>query len=98
MNFSIAVRQGLAKPMTDNGAHLCAMLTHDALTGTPANGQNLENFLRVYDRVVILTSTYSEDAPKFTAAHYDSTLRFVPQMTWAFGGGSWLLDPNAPAE
>ena len=97
MNFSIAVRQGLNKVMTDHGAHLCAMLTHDALTGTPANGQTLENFLRVYDRVVILTSTYSEDAPKFTAAHYDSTLRFVPQMTWAFGGGSWLLDPNAPA-
>ena len=98
MNFSIAVRQGLAKPMTDHGAHLCAMLTHDALKGVPANGQNLENFLRVYDRVVIPTATYSDDAPVFTAAHYDSTLRFVPQMTWAFGGGSWLLDPNAPAE
>jgi len=98
MNFAIAVRQGLAKPMTDNGAHLCAMLTHDALTGAPANGQSLESFLRVFDRVVIPTATYSDDAPVFTGAHYDSTLRFVPQMTWAFGGGSWLLDPNAPTE
>ena len=37
-----------------------------------------------------------DDAPLFTAAHYDSTLRFVPQMTWGFGGGSWIIDPNAP--
>ena len=99
MNFSIAVRQGLSRTMTDTGAHLDAVLNHGALTETgTSNGQTLENFLRVYDRVVITTTTYSEDAPVFTAAHYDSTLRFVPQMTWGFGGGSWLLDPSVGTE
>ncbi len=99
MNFSIAVRQGLTKTMTDHGAHLCAMVSHDVLgAADTVNGQSLDNFLRVYDRVVIPTATYAEDAPIFTAAKYDSTLRFVPQMTWAFGGGSWLLDPNAPTK
>ena len=97
MNFSIAVRQGLSRVMASSGAHLCAMMSHDVLGAAESvNGQSLENFLRVYDRVVIPTATYSEDAPIFTGAKYDSTLRFVPQMTWAFGGGSWLLDPNAP--
>ena len=99
MNFSIAVRQGLSRVMAANNAHLCAMMSHDVLgAAETTNGQSLDNFLRVYDRVVIPTATYSEDAPIFTAAKYDSTLRFVPQMTWAFGGGSWLLDPNAPSQ
>ena len=99
MNFSIAVRQGLTKTMTEHGARLCAMVSHDVLgAADTVNGQSLDNFLRVYDRVVIPTATYSEDAPIFTAAKYDSTLRFVPQMNWGFGGGSWLLDPNAPTK
>ncbi len=98
MNFAIAVRQGLSSLMSVEKVHLSAMLTHDALNGTPSNGQSLENFLRVFDRVVIPTGTYGADAPVFTGAGYDSTLRFVPQMTWAFGGGSWILDPNAPKE
>ena len=85
--------------MAANNAHLCAMMSHDVLgAAETSNGQSLDNFLRVYDRVVIPTATYSEDAPIFTAAKYDSTLRFVPQMTWGFGGGSWLLDPNAPTK
>jgi hypothetical protein len=73
--------------------------------GTPEdpvllNNQELtaETVLRVFDRVVIPTGTYGQDAPIFTEAKYDSTLRFVPQMTWGFGGGSWILDPNAPKE
>ena len=100
MNFSIAVRQALANTMLANSAHLCALVAHDVLKSDAAipNGQSLVNFLRVYDRVVILTGTYSDDAPLFTAAHYDSTLRFVPQMTWGFGGGSWIIDPSAPTE
>ena len=96
-NFAIAVRQGLDKALSSNRAHLCAYLSHDALTEAGAsNGQTLDNFLKVFDRVVIPTATYSEDAPIFTAAHIDSTIRFVPQMTWGFGGGSWILDPSAP--
>ncbi len=96
MNFSIAVRRGLDKVLSGSN-RLDAQLSHDVLTVGTSNGQELETMLRVYDRVVILTGTYSEDAPVFTGLHYDSTLRFVPQMTWGFGGGSWILDPNAPA-
>lgn len=97
MNFSLAVRRGLDKELSAGGRRLCVQLNHDVLTAAGAsNGQSLENMLRVYDRVVIPTGTYSEDAPIFTGLKYDSTLRFVPQMTWGFGGGSWILDPNAP--
>ena len=99
MNFAIAVRQGLSKVMNANGTRLDAMMSHDVLGAAESvNGQSLENFLRVFDRVVIPTGTYSQDAPIFTSAKIDSTLRFVPQMTWGFGGGSWLLDPNAPTQ
>ena len=98
MNFSIAVRRGLTSALTKNGAHLDAYADHSILGAETNNGQSLENFMRVFDRVVISTGTYGEDAPVFTAAKYDSTLRFVPQMTWGFGGGSWIIDPNAPTK
>ena len=96
MNFSIAVRRGLTTALANNGAHLCVKADHDVLEASTDNGQSLENLLRVYDRLVIPTGTYSADAPVFTGAGYDSTLRFAPQMTWGFGGGSWVVDPNAP--
>ena len=51
----------------------------------------------MFDRLVIETETYSDDAPVFTEKKIDSTLRFVPQMTWTFGGGSWILDPTVGA-
>ena len=98
MNFSIAVRRGLTNVLNKNGAHLDAYADHSILGAETTNGQSLQNMLRVFDRVVISTGTYGQDAPIFTEAKYDSTLRFVPQMTWGFGGGSWILDPNAPKE
>ena len=98
MNFSIAVRRGLTPVLTKNGAHLDAYADHSILGAETSNGQTMENLLRVFDRVVISTGTYAQDAPVFTKAKYDSTLRFVPQMTWGFGGGSWIIDPNAPTK
>ena len=98
MNFSIAVRRGLTTVLAKNGAHLDACADHSILGAETTNGQSLQNMLRVFDRVVISTGTYGQDAPIFTENKYDSTLRFVPQMTWGFGGGSWILDPNAPKE
>lgn len=96
MNFSIAVRQALTDSMAANSARLSAVVSHDVLGAGASNGQSLVNFLRVYDRVVIPTGTYTDDVPVFLENHYDSTLRFVPQMTWGFGGGSWIIDPAAP--
>ena len=98
MNFSIAVRRGLTNAMNKNGTRLDAYADHSILGAETTNGQSLENMLRVFDRVVISTGTYGQDAPVFTENKYDSTLRFVPQMTWGFGGGSWIIDPNAPKE
>ena len=68
MNFSIAVRRGLTSALTKNGAHLDAYADHSILGAETNNGQSLENFMRVFDRVVISTGTYGEDAPVFTAA------------------------------
>ena len=96
MNFSIAVRRGLTNIMAKNGTHLDAYADHIVLGADTVNGQTLSNLLKVFDRVVISTGTYGQDAPVFTEAKIDSTLRFVPQMTWGFGGGSWIIDPNAP--
>jgi len=96
MNFSIAVRRGLTNIMAKNGTHLDAYADHSVLGADTVNGQTLANLLKVFDRVVISTGTYGQDAPVFTEAKIDSTLRFVPQMTWGFGGGSWIIDPNAP--
>ena len=97
MNFAISVRTALQPSLKAHGAHLCAAVTHDVFSpdGT-ANGQSLENFLKVFDRVVISTATYSDDVKWFLDSKEDSTLRFVPQMTWAFGGASVILDPAAP--
>ena len=98
MNFAIAVREALNDDLTAHGAHLCAYVTHDVLTADGAvNGQNLDNFLKVFDRIIISTATYSEDVSAFLDRKIDSTIRFVPQMTWAFGGASVILDPAAPA-
>ena len=97
MNFSIAARRGLTNVLNKNGARLDVYADHSILGAETSNGQSLENMMRVFDRVVISTGTYGEDAPVFTEAKIDSTLRFVPQMTWGFGGGSWIIDPNAPA-
>lgn len=96
MNFSIAVRQALTHSMVKNGVHISAVVSHDVLEAEASNGQSLVNFLRVFDRIVIPTATYSDDVPVFLENHFDSTLRFVPQMTWGFGGGSWIIDPAAP--
>lgn len=98
MNFSIAVRTALEKTLTEKNVHLSARVTHDVLTTGTDNGQSMDNFLKVYDRLVIETDTYSDDAPLFTEKKIDSTLRFVPQMTWTFGGGSWILDPTVGAD
>ena len=97
MNFSIAVRDTLSKTLKDKGVHLSARVPHDVLTTGTDNGQSMDNFLKVFDRLVIETETYSDDAPVFTEQKIDSTLRFVPQMTWTFGGGSWILDPTVGA-
>ena len=97
MNFAIAVRDGLSKSLADSGAHLCVKLNHNVLTDAEvSNGQNLDDFLKVFDRVVVSTATYSEDVQAFLDRKVDSTLRFVPQMTWAFGGASVILDTAAP--
>ena len=97
MNFAIAVRDALAKSLDANRAHLCVKLNHNVLTAAEiSNGQNLDNFLKVFDRIVISTATYSDDVAAFLERKVDSTLRFVPQMTWAFGGASVILDPAAP--
>ena len=98
MNFAIAVRQELEKSLSDSRAHLCVRLSHDALLDTAANGQSLDDLLKVFDRVVVTTATYSDDVAAFLDRKVDSTLRFVPQMTWAFGGASVILDPSAPTE
>ena len=98
MNCAIAVRQLMEKTLASSGAHLCAELSHDALLGTATNGQSFEYFLKVFDRLVIKTTTYQEDAQVFIGAHIDSTLRYVPQMSWSFSGGSWMLDPTITEE
>ena len=97
MNFAIAVRDSIGKTLRDKGVHLSARVPHDVLTTGTDNGQSMDNFLKVFDRLVIETETYSDDAPIFTEKKIDSTLRFVPQMTWTFGGGSWILDPTVGA-
>ena len=98
MNFSIAVREALEEPLKSNGAHLCVNLNHDGLSNMAANGQSLENMLKVFDRVVVETETYSDDVHFFLDAGIDSTLRFVPRMAWSFSGGSWILDSSVGAE
>lgn len=98
MNFAIAVRDTISKTMKDKGVHLSARVTHDVLATGADNGQSMDNFLKVFDRLVIETETYGDDAPLFTEKKIDSTLRFVPQMTWTFGGGSWILDPTVGAD
>ena len=95
MNFAMAVRQALDASLTASGAHLDVRMSRDALFGGD-NGQSLENFLKVFDRVVISTAYYGDDVKYFIDSGVDSTLRFVPQMTWAFGGASVALDPAAP--
>lgn len=98
MNFATSVRSELQPSLKASGAHLCAVLSRDAISADgAANGQSLDDFLKVFDRVVISTATYSEDVSWFLDRGVDSTLRFVPQMTWAFGGASVILDPAAPA-
>ena len=97
MNFSIAVRKELADTLASGRKHLCAKITHDALNEAAANGQGLENFLKVYDRIVVETTTYHDDAQCFINLAQDSTLRYVPQMDWTFSGGSWVLDPTITA-
>ena len=92
-----AVREAIEKTMTEKNVHLSARVPHDVLTTGTDNGQSMDNFLKVFDRLVIETETYSDDAPVFTEKKIDSTLRFVPQMTWTFGGGSWILDPTVGA-
>ena len=94
MNFAISVRQSIEPSMKKSGVRLSAELSRDTLTNTAANGQSLENMLKVFDRVVLPTTTYSEDAKIFVENHIDSTVRFVPQMSWCFSGGSWILDPS----
>ena len=92
MSFSVAVREALNDVLKENGAHLCATLSHDALTNAQPNGQSLETYLKVFDRLIVPTETYGDDCALFLALHADSTLRYVPRMTWTFSGGSWLLD------
>ena len=93
MSFAISLRQNLNETLKKHSAHLCATLEHEALSGGDiGNGQNLEYFLKVFDRVVVKTETYSEDAQAMVALHYDSTLRYVPRMGWIFSGGSWIMD------
>ena len=94
MNCAIAVRQLMEKTLSTSGAHLCVEMSHDALTGNAVNGQSFEYFLKVFDRLIIKTTTYHDDAQIFVGAHIDSTLRYVPQMSWSFSGGSWVLDPS----
>ena len=97
-NFAIAVREELSDTLEKTGGHLDAVLTHDAFTATAsANGQTLTNFLKVFDRVIIATDTYGDDAKVFVDAHIDSTLRYVPRMTWIFSGASWVLDTTVAA-
>jgi len=97
MNFAIAVREALDKDLKASGAHLCASVNHDVLTLDGAsNGQDLDNFLKVFDRLIISTATYGDDVSAFLDRKIDSTIRFVPQMIWAFGGASVILDPAAP--
>lgn len=91
-NFAIAVRQGLEETLKEHDGALNVRMTHDAFTTlTVTNGQTFENMLKVFDRVVIDTETYAEDVQFFLDREADSTLRFVPGMTWSFAGGSWIL-------
>ena len=91
------LEEALDKDLKASGAHLCASVSHDVLTLDGAsNGQDLDNFLKVFDRLIISTATYSDDVSAFLDRKIDSTIRFVPQMTWAFGGASVILDPAAP--
>lgn len=98
MSFAMAVRQALEADLTAAGAHLDVRMSRDALLGGTDNGQSLEYMLKIFDRVVVSTPAYSDDVKIFIESGVDSTLRFVPQMTWAFGGASVFLDPNAPTE
>ena len=99
MNFAIAVREGLDRDLKASGAHLCASMDQRIFSADGvSNGQNLEYFLKVFDRLVIPTAHYSEDVQRFLDLKVDSTIRFVPQMTWAFGGASVILDTAAPTE
>lgn len=94
MNFSISVRTALEDTLDAKGVNLSVRVPHDVLTNSTDNGQTMDNLLKVYDRLVVETETYTDDAPIFTEKEIDSTLRYVPQMTWTFGGGSWILDPT----
>lgn len=98
MGFATSVRQSLDKVLQESGAHLCADVSHDILGTGINNGQVFDNFLKVFDRLVIETETYSDDCKVFIEAHADSTLRYVPRMTWTFGGGSWILDSSVGAQ
>ena len=91
-NFAIAVRQGLEEVLEEGDRALNVRMSHDSFTTlTVTNGQTFENMLKVFDRIVIDTETYSEDVQFFLDRDADSTLRFVPGMTWHFAGGSWIL-------
>lgn len=91
-NFAIAVRSGVEEQLKESGAALNVRMSHDAFTTlTVTNGQTFENMLKVFDRVVIDTETYADDVQFFLDREADSTLRFVPGMTWNFAGGSWIL-------
>lgn len=92
-NFAIAVRTRLQPTLDKTRGHLSVVMEHGAMSGeTLPNGQNMDNFLKVFDRLVIATDTYSEDARIFIDRKVDSTLRYVPRMAWAFSGGSWILN------
>jgi len=97
MGFATSVRRSLSEVLEENGAHLCAHVSHDILGAGTNNGQTLDNFLKVFDRLVIETESYSDDCKVFIEHHADSTLRYVPRMTWTFGGGSWILDSSVGA-
>ena len=93
-NFAIAVRQGLEGVLEENDVALNVRMSHDSFTTlTVTNGQTFENMLKVFDRIVIDTETYGDDAKRFLEQEVDSTLRYVPGMTWTFAGGSWILKP-----
>lgn len=94
MNFAISVRQSIEEDMKKNGVHLTAEVSRDVLNSSANNGQSLENMLKVFDRVMLPTTTYGDDAKVFVENHIDSTVRFVPRMSWIFSGGSWVLDPT----
>jgi hypothetical protein len=99
MNFAIAVRNAVDADLRKSGAHLDASVTHDIFTANGTeNGQDIDDFLRVFDRLVVSTGAYSSDVNAFIDRKIDSTLRFVPQMTWAFSGASVILDTAAPTE